>query len=74
MKYCLIDQNHVEFSHQQLYVLYKTAASVRAPYKLIHIICQKSQRIFLSLDIVSFRFYTETAGKHETWTKHKRLR
>ena len=42
-------------------------------YKLTHI-CQKSQRIFLSIDIVSFRFYTETAGKHETWTKHKFLR
>ena len=35
---------------------------------------KKSQRIFFSLDIVSFRFYTETAGKHETWTKHKLLR
>ena len=32
----LIDQNHVDFSVQQLYVLYKPAASVRARYKLIH--------------------------------------
>ena len=62
----LIDQNHVDFSVQQLYVLYKPAASVRARYKLI-----LKSRIFLSLDIVSFRFYTETAGKHDTWTKHK---
>ena len=31
----LIDQNHVDFSVQQLYVLYKPAASVRARYKLI---------------------------------------
>ena len=39
----LIDQNHVDFSVQQLYVLYKPAASVRARYKLIHI-CQKESK------------------------------
>ena len=62
-----------DFSIKQLYVLYKPAASVRARYKLIHI-CHKSQRIFLSMDIVSYRFYTEAGGKHETWTKQKLLR
>ena len=40
----------------------------------LSIYAKKSQRIFLSIEIVSFRFHTETAGKHETWTKHKRLR
>ena len=35
MRCSLIDQNHVDFSVQQLYVLYKPAASVRARYKLI---------------------------------------
>ena len=42
------------FSIKQLYVLYKPVASVRVRYKLIHI-CQKSQRIFLSFDIVMIR-------------------
>ena len=28
----------------------------------------------IQVSIVSFCFYTETARKHETWTKHKRLR
>ena len=42
------------FSIKQLYVLYKPAASVRVRYKLIHI-CRKSQRIFLSFDIVMIR-------------------
>ena len=41
----LIDQNHVDFSVQQLYVLYKPAASVRARYKLIHICQKKSKNI-----------------------------
>ena len=49
------------FSIKQRYVLYQPAASLRAQYKLIHI-CQKSQRIFLSLNIVSFRFYTTQPG------------
>ena len=40
----LIDQNHVDFSVQQLYVLYKPAASVRARYKLIYI-CQEKSNI-----------------------------
>ena len=63
------------FRNKQLYVVYKPAASVRDRYKLIHVRQEKlSRRIFLSLDIVSFCFYTKTAGKHETWTKHKRLR
>ena len=44
MRCSLIDQNHVDFSVQQLYVLYKPAASVRARYKLIHIICQKKSQ------------------------------
>ena len=48
---------------KQLYVLYKPAASVRARCKLINI-CQKKVKEYF------FRFYTETAGKHETWTKH----
>ena len=63
------------FSIKQLYVLYKPAASVRARYKSIHYMAympKKSQRIFLSIDIVSFCFYT--AAMHETWTKHKLLR
>ena len=52
------------FSIKLLYVLCKPAASVRARYKL-SIYVKKSQRIFLSLDMVSLRFYNETAGKHE---------
>ena len=51
------------FSIKQLYVLYKPPASVQARCKLINI-CQKKVKEYF------FRFYTETAGKHETWTKH----
>ena len=59
---------------KQRYVLYKPAASVEGRYKLIHDICQKKSKNIFSLDIVSFRFYNDTAGKYETWTKHKLLR
>ena len=69
MRCSLIDQNHVDFSVQQLYVLYKPAASVRARYKLIHICQKKSKNI-------SFPRYSNSsiATKQDTWTKHKLLR
>ena len=69
----LIDQNHVDFSVQQLYVLYKPAASLRARYKLIHT-CQKKSKNISFPRYSKFPFLHDTAGKHKTSTRHKLLR
>ena len=52
------------------HVLYKPAASVRARWKYPYLPKEVKEYFFPS----SFCFYTNTTGKHETWTKHKRLR